>query len=82
MSKEINSLCNFFEKRNWIAAVVAHHLNLGQSSSCRMDDVENWYHGSFNVCIPEIVDRWKQKQQPGGRVLLRFPLPYRVGDAF
>jgi hypothetical protein len=71
-----------YEKRNWIEAVVAHHLNLGSSNSCRMDDVENWHHGSFNLCVPVVVGGWKQKQQPGGRVLLRFPLPYRVGDAF
>lgn len=47
-----------------------------------MDDVENWHHGSFNLCVPVVVGGWKQKKQPGGRVLLRFPLPYRVGDAF
>jgi hypothetical protein len=71
-----------FEKRSWIEAIVAHHLNLGSSNSCRMDDVENWHHGSFNLCVPVVVGGWKQKKQPGGRVLLRFPLPYRVGDAF
>lgn len=47
-----------------------------------MENVENWYHGSFNLCVPVIVGGWKQKQQPGQRVLLRFPLPYRVSDAF
>jgi hypothetical protein len=45
-------------------------------------DVENWHHGSFNLCVPVVVDGWKRKQQPGGRVLLRFPPLYRVGDAF
>ncbi|GIK04890.1 hypothetical protein Aspvir_008988 [Aspergillus viridinutans] len=71
-----------YEKRNWIEAIVAHHLNLGSPNSCCMDDVENWHHGSFNLCVPVVVGGWKRKQQPGGRVLLRFPLPYRVGDAF
>lgn len=47
-----------------------------------MDDVENWHHGSFNLCVPVTVTDWKRRQQPGKRVLLRFPLPCRVGDAF
>ncbi|KAG2001094.1 hypothetical protein GB937_010516, partial [Aspergillus fischeri] len=36
-----------YEKRKWIEAIVAYHLNLGSSNSCCMDDVENWHHGSF-----------------------------------
>ncbi|KAJ9248068.1 hypothetical protein C8Q69DRAFT_186948 [Paecilomyces variotii] len=68
-------------KKDWIESIVAHHLNLGPSN-CRMEDVENWRHGSFNLCVPVVVNGWKWKQQPGERVLLRFPLPYRVGDAF
>lgn len=47
-----------------------------------MDDVEKWHHGSFNLCVPVTINDWKWKQQPGKRVLLRFPLPYRVGEAF
>jgi len=69
-------------KRNWIEAIVAHHLNLASSDSCHVADIEDWHHGSFNVCVPVTIDIWKGKQQPGRRVLLRFPLPYRVGEAF
>ncbi|EDP53262.1 hypothetical protein AFUB_044340 [Aspergillus fumigatus A1163] len=47
-----------------------------------MEEVENWHHGSFNLCVPVVVGGWKRRQQPGERVLLRFPLPCRVGDAF
>ncbi|PWY91883.1 hypothetical protein BO94DRAFT_564583 [Aspergillus sclerotioniger CBS 115572] len=70
------------ERRDWIEAIVAHHLNLGSPNSCYMDDMENWHHGSFNICVPVTVNDWKRKEQPGKRVLLRFPLSYRVGDAF
>ncbi|RAL06348.1 uncharacterized protein BO80DRAFT_460557 [Aspergillus ibericus CBS 121593] len=70
------------EKRNWIEAVVAHHLNLESPNQCRMADFGNWQHGSFNLCVPVNVNTWKQKQQPGNCVLFRLPLPYRVGDAF
>ncbi|EGE82636.2 hypothetical protein BDDG_05580 [Blastomyces dermatitidis ATCC 18188] len=38
--------------------------------------------GSFNVCILVTIDTWKDRQQQGQRVLLRFPLPYRVGEDF
>lgn len=71
-----------FKKRNWIEAIVAYHLNLGSSKLCRMDGLEKWHHGSFNLCVPVTVNDCRWKQQPGKRLLLRFPLPYRVGDAF
>ncbi|KAF7158008.1 hypothetical protein CNMCM6106_004297 [Aspergillus hiratsukae] len=32
-------------------------------------------HGSFNLCVPVTVEEF-------GRVIIRFPLPYRVGDSF
>lgn len=72
---------HILEKRRGIEAIVAHHLNLGSSSLCRMDEAENWCHGSFNLCIPVTISDWKPREQPGRRVLLRLPLPYRVGDA-
>jgi hypothetical protein len=33
--------------------------------------------GSFNVCIPVRVNRAKS---PSNRVIVRFPLPYKVGE--
>ncbi|KAH8425305.1 uncharacterized protein LDX57_003062 [Aspergillus melleus] len=71
---------NFFShldaNRSWIENVVAHHLGLS-STMCHLAGQEDWLHGSFNVCIPVVVHGWNKK-----RVLLRFPLPYRVGEAF
>ena len=70
-------------RRTWISAIVAHHLNLDSPDACHVADVGDWLHGSFKVCIPvTIVGSWKGKQQFGERVLLRLPLPYRVGEAF
>lgn len=71
---------HILEKCTWIEAIVAHHLNLGSPSLCRMDEAENWYRGSFNFCIPVTINNWKPSEQPGSRVLLRFALPYRVDD--
>lgn len=41
---------------------------------------DHWLHGSFNVYIPITTDNWRK--HPGKRVIIRFPLPYRVGEAF
>lgn len=94
-SKEINVLhqlnypsqqSQFFtllqSKRSWIRVIVAHHLNLPSSNTCQVADVGEWLHGSFNVCIPVTILEWNQKQQSGHRVLVRFPLPYRIGENF
>ncbi|KFY00309.1 hypothetical protein O988_03382 [Pseudogymnoascus sp. VKM F-3808] len=69
-------------KRNWIKAVVAHHLKLRSPALCQVADIKSWYHGSFNVCVPVTINTWEGKEQPGQRVLIRFPLPYRVGEGF
>ncbi|PLN80842.1 hypothetical protein BDW42DRAFT_185843 [Aspergillus taichungensis] len=57
--------------------VVAHHLGLKSPNECHVADISSWLHGSFNVCVPITVESWK-----GKRFLLRFPLPYRVGESF
>lgn len=69
-------------KQSCIRAIVAHHLNLRSTNACRVADVSEWLHGSYNVCIPVEILEWDQKQQPGDRVLVRFPLPYRVGEDY
>jgi hypothetical protein len=66
---------NLDAKRNWIKAAVAHHLSLTSPAACHVAETEDWLHGSFNVCVPVTVDN-------GKRVLVRFPPPYRVGEAF
>ncbi|KAJ6019910.1 hypothetical protein N7499_002955 [Penicillium canescens] len=65
------------DKSDWMKAVVAHHLNLSSPAACEVSDVEDWLHGSFNVCVPVTIHNRQNK-----RVLLRFPLPYRVGETF
>ncbi|EEP81145.1 predicted protein [Uncinocarpus reesii 1704] len=69
-------------QKDSIRSIVAHHLNLRSPNTCHVAEVEDWLYGSFNVCIPVTIVDWKGKKQPGDRVLLRIPLPYRVGEAF
>lgn len=66
--------------RDLIRAVTAHHLGLGSIERCRVAERDDWLHGSFNLCIPIAIDNWRE--HPNKRVIIRFPLPYRVGEAF
>lgn len=62
-----------------IETTVSYHLGLPGSEKCRLGDVGEWIHGSFNVCIPVYVDNWYK--HPGRLVIIRFPLPYKIGEA-
>ena len=56
-----------------IESIVSHHLGVPRNS-CRAPWVDEWIHGSFNVCIPIYVDGRR-------RVVLRLPLPYKIGES-
>ncbi|RHZ62495.1 hypothetical protein CDV55_102906 [Aspergillus turcosus] len=75
-SEQTRFFARLRDRREWMKAAVTHHLGLRSSDECHVADTENWLHGSFNVCVPVTIDSW------GKRVLLRFPLPYRVGESF
>ncbi|RAH59988.1 hypothetical protein BO85DRAFT_467618 [Aspergillus piperis CBS 112811] len=47
--------------------------------TCRVEEVKDWISGSFNVCIPVVIDG--QDGRTSKKVLMRFPLPYRVGES-
>ncbi|KAE8146929.1 hypothetical protein BDV25DRAFT_161499 [Aspergillus avenaceus] len=64
--------------RDTIEAIVSYHLGLGKQRACRIGDVKEWISGSFNVCIPVYIDR--PAEIAAKRVLIRFPLPYKVGE--
>lgn len=70
------------DNRDWIKAIIAHHLRIPSTASCHVADVRDWLHGSFDLCIPVSVDNWQGRAQSGTRVPLRLPLPYRVGEDF
>ncbi|KAM5441184.1 hypothetical protein MferCBS31731_003612 [Microsporum ferrugineum] len=64
----------------WIKSVVAHHLNI-DPSRCDLAESAEWLKGSFNICIPVTIQGWIRGQSKH-RVLLRLPLPFKVGEAF
>ncbi|QSS59765.1 hypothetical protein I7I51_04561 [Histoplasma capsulatum] len=65
------------KKSATIKAIVAHHLYL-TPASCRVNisDRSEWLNGSFNLCVPVSIQN--QNQKSSRRVLMRFPLPYKV----
>lgn len=70
----------FFDRldknRNLIQAVTARHLGV-KAAACHVADQADWVHGSFNLCVPVTITAWRKT-----RVIIRFPLPYRVGEDF
>lgn len=70
---------SIYQHREDVAKLVSRHLGLASSETCRLGDVNEWLHGSFNVCIPIYVA--KQDQQPEKRAMIRFPLPYKIGES-
>lgn len=70
------------DERDWMKAILAHHLGLDSPNACRIADRDEWLHGTFNLCVPVTIENWKRRPQSGQRLILRFPLPYHVGEAF
>jgi hypothetical protein len=63
------------KRRGLIEALVAYYVGVRSPTRCYTADVDDWMHGSFNLCIPVTIENFK-------RVFIRFSLPYRVGDNF
>jgi hypothetical protein len=69
-----NQQCCFFshlnDRQEWMKAVIVYHLGIKSTDMCHIANMEDWFRGSFNVCVPVIIDNWKSRQQPGQRVIL------------
>ena len=76
--QRIDFFVSLFLCREEIENIASFHLGLGSSDTCKTGEVNDWIHGSFNVCIPLYVN--KPNQDPEKRALIRFPLPYKVGE--
>ncbi|OAR02927.1 hypothetical protein LLEC1_05693 [Akanthomyces lecanii] len=67
--------------RSLLAEVVAHHLGT-EPAAVDISPQEYWRHGSFNLCVPiGVLADPSAQLRVSKQVLLRFPLPYRVGEA-
>lgn len=80
-AKRLDFWLYLFRNRSQIANIVARHLNI-PLSDFRLGEVEEWIHGSFNACMPiHILESARHPRLPQ-RAMIRFPLPYKVGEAF
>jgi hypothetical protein len=61
--------------KSGIEAAVSFHLGV---SRCRVSEEDSWLFGSYNVCIPVSIDDDPSFGVPA--VLVRIPLPYKVGE--
>lgn len=77
--KETQFFTHLYRNRDSIEAIVAHHLGLESVDVCHLAEPEQWMHGSFNICIRIDIDG--RGKSPGKQAIIRFPLPYRVGEA-
>lgn len=78
-SQRIDFFVWILQHRKDFEAIISYHLCLADNETCRFGEVKEWTHGSFNACIPIYIDNWSR--YPGRRVLLRIPLPYKVGES-
>lgn len=76
--KRIDFLIYLLSHSTEIEAVVSYHLGLSRSGSCKLAPLDDWIHGSFNICLPVYVKNGVNC--PGNRVMIRFPLLYKVGE--
>lgn len=49
--KRIDFIVLLLESEHEILRIVAQHLNI-KTSTCKLSQVSEWRHGSFNLCIP------------------------------
>ncbi|RAH47954.1 uncharacterized protein BO95DRAFT_512836 [Aspergillus brunneoviolaceus CBS 621.78] len=75
----IEFFVSLYSRRQYIAMLVADHLQSSRWEQCFVEEVKEWIHGSFNVCIPVRIE--SRTMQSPKRVMIRFPLPYKVGEA-
>jgi hypothetical protein len=59
-----------------IENLVCCHLGIGRCHVCLM---EIWKSRSFNVCIPVLIPATSHRGHD--KVFVRFPLPYKLGEA-
>lgn len=76
--KRIDFHVYLHENRANIEALVSFHLGLKSAEHCRLTQPADWVHGSFNLCLP--VDVSTTSKQSTTRVIIRFPLPYKIGE--
>ncbi|OAR02626.1 hypothetical protein LLEC1_04132 [Akanthomyces lecanii] len=66
-------------QRHLLSRLVAHHLGTDEAR-VTVSPQEYWLHGSFNLCVPVMIDVEGEEARFPQFALIRFPLPYSVGE--
>lgn len=77
--KRLNFYCYLYQHRKAIEDLVAFHLGVRKDACKVAGEFSEWVHGSFNACVPVSID--KSATCGAGKVFIRFPLPYKVGES-
>ena len=77
VAKRNKFLNHLARSRQTIESIVARHLGLNSAKSCRLA-TKGWIIGGFNACIR--VNVHGKDQEITQQVMIRFPLPYCVGE--
>jgi hypothetical protein len=67
-------------RRSDMQQLIARHLGLRESEFF-LSDSSDWITGSFNMCIPVDINTRRKPELPV-QAILRFPLPFAVGETF
>lgn len=67
-----------WKEKNTMAALVKHHLGLGDRDTCIIAGLDQWIRGSFNVCIPIEV---RSSASASRRLILRCAMPHKLAEA-
>lgn len=76
--KRLDFYCYLYERREEIEAVTAFLLGISRAA-CRVGEIKEWIHGSFNACIPVYINSSAELCDKE-KVIVRLPLPYKVGE--
>lgn len=79
--KRLDFWVDLYERRFEIEQIVSRHLNIPRSAF-RLGEVQEWIHGSFNACVLIHIAKTAQNVNVPPRAVIRFPLPYKIGEAF
>ena len=78
MDKRIDLLIYLLDHQYKIQSLVAYHLGGKKVKDCRLAPIGEWEHGSHNICLP--VSNKGRQGHGGERVIIRFPLSYKLGE--
>ena len=79
--KRLEFWLHLYQCRPQIANVISRHLNI-KPADFRLAELSEWIHGSFNACIPIYISETVQSPNLPRRAIIRFALPYKIGEAY